>query len=104
MKPGRFNGMAQCFQCGVPPLYTEPGWNAHKPSDVGVDNFQASRSPNQIYRTAPLAGLFSHQKGGFYHDGRFSTLSDVVDHYNSCFSLQLSDSEKSDLVQYLLTL
>ena len=56
------------------------------------------------YRTAPLAGLFSHMKGGFYHDGRFATLSDVVNHYNSCMNLQLSDDEKADLIQYLLTL
>jgi len=56
------------------------------------------------YRTAPLAGLFSHQKGGFYHDGRFATLPAVVDHYDSCMNLQLTDSEKADLVHYLLTL
>jgi hypothetical protein len=43
-------------------------------------------------------------KGGFYHDGRFTTLLDVVNHYDGCFNLQLSDDEKSDLVQYLLTL
>ena len=99
-----FNGKARCFECHVPPLYTEPGWNAHAPADVCLDDFQSSRSPAQAYRTAPLAGLFSHQKGGFYHDGRFPTLSDVVTHYDSCMNLQLSDSEKSELVQYLLTL
>jgi len=99
-----FNGKAQCFTCHTPPLYTEPGWNAHAPADVCIDNFQASRSPAQSYRTAPLAGLFSHQKGGFYHDGRFPALSDVVNHYDSCLNLQLSDGEQSDLVQYLLTL
>jgi hypothetical protein len=53
---------------------------------------------------APLGGLFSHQKGGFYHDGRFATVSDVVNHYDTCKNLQLSVSEKADLVQYLLTL
>lgn len=99
-----FNGKAQCARCHVPPLYTEPGWNAHTPADVCVDSFQSSRSPDGIYRTAPLAGLFSHQKGGFYHDGRFATLPDVVDHYNTCMNLQLSGDEKADLVQYLLTL
>jgi hypothetical protein len=99
-----FAGKAQCTNCHVPPLYTEPGWNAHMPADVCVDGFQAGRSPAGVYRTAPLAGLFSHQKGGFYHDGRFATLPEVVDHYNSCMNLQLSDGEKADLVQYLLTL
>ena len=35
-----------------------------------------------MYRTAPLAGLWTHQKGGFYHDGRFANLRDVVEHYD----------------------
>jgi hypothetical protein len=88
----------------VPPLFTEPGWNAHAPADVCIDSFQADRAPDRIYRTAPLGGLFSHQKGGFYHDGRFATLPDVVNHYDGCMNLQLTDDEKMDLVQYLLSL
>ncbi|MBZ5724502.1 MAG: hypothetical protein LAP87_05850 [Acidobacteriia bacterium] len=99
-----FNGKARCATCHTPPLFTEPGWNAHTPAEVGVDDFQANRSPDKIYRTSPLAGLFTHQKGGFYHDGRFPTLPDVVNHYDGLMHLQLSDSEKSDLVKYLLTL
>ncbi len=99
-----FEGKAQCARCHVPPLFTEPGWNAHAPADICVDSFQADRSPDRIYRTAPLAGLFSHQQGGFYHDGRFASLADVVNHYDGCMSLQLSAEEKSDLIQYLLTL
>jgi hypothetical protein len=99
-----FNGKAKCSVCHTPPLYTEPGWNMHTPADVCMDSFQADRSPDGRYRTAPLAGLFSHQKGGFYHDGRFSTLGDVVNHYDSCQNLQLRADEKADLVQFLLTL
>lgn len=37
-----------------------------------------------MYRTAPLAGLWSHEKGGFYHDGRFGTLGEVIQHYGTC--------------------
>jgi cytochrome c peroxidase len=99
-----FNGKAQCARCHVPPLFTEPGWNAHTPADVCVDSFQAERSPDRVYRTAPLAGLFAHQQGGFYHDGRFKTLPDVVNHYNGCMNLRLSGDEMEDLVQYLLVL
>lgn len=54
-----------------------------------------------MYRTTPLKGLWSHQKGGFYHDGRFATLMDVVNHYNSFFGIRLTDQEKIDLVEYL---
>jgi hypothetical protein len=40
-------------------------------------------------------------KGGFYHDGRFADLAAVVEHYNTCRGLNLTDPEKRDLVQYL---
>jgi hypothetical protein len=99
-----FNGKAQCATCHVPPLFTEPGWNMHTPGEIGIDDFQSSRSPDGRYRTAPLKGLWAHTKGGFYHDGRFATLDDVVGHYNSAFNLGLSSQERSDLVQYLKSL
>lgn len=82
-----FRGKADCNRCHVEPLWTEPGWNMHTPDEIGIDDFQANRAPDKRYRTSPLAGLFSHQKGGFYHDGRFATLGDVIDHYNTFFNL-----------------
>lgn len=99
-----FDGKAQCSRCHVPPLYTEPGYNMHTAEEIGIDDFQSNRSPTRMYRTAPLRGLFTHQKGGFYHDGRFPDLHAVVDHYDQLFKTGLSDREKSDLVAYLLTL
>lgn len=99
-----FDGKARCANCHVPPLFTEPGNNLHAPSEIGIDPFQADRSPTHAYRTAPLRGLWTHQKGGFYHDGRFATLKEVVDHYDSFFKLGLTDQEKTSLIQYLLSL
>jgi len=99
-----FDGKAKCATCHVPPLFTEPGNNLHAPSEVGVDSFQADRSPTHMYRTAPLAGLWSHARGGFYHDGRFATLQDVVEHYNGLQHLGLSEQEKAALVEYLKSL
>jgi mono/diheme cytochrome c family protein len=96
-----FNGSAKCATCHVPPLYTEPGYNMHAPSEIGVDAFQADRSPTHMYRTAPLAGLWTNQKGGFFHDGRFATLLDVVNHYDTQFNLNLSEADKKDLIEYL---
>jgi hypothetical protein len=98
------DGKARCASCHVPPLYTEPGFNLHKPEDIGIDAFQAQRSPTDGYRTTPLRGLWTHTKGGFYHDGRFATLRDVVDHYDSFQGLGLSTSEKRDLVEFLKSL
>ena len=99
-----FDDKARCASCHVPPLFTEPGHNLHTPAEMGVDSFQADRSPTHMYRTAPLAGLWTHQKGGFYHDGRFATLKDVVEHYDEHFKLGLNDKEKDDLVAYLKSL
>lgn len=96
-----FNGPAKCDSCHMPPLYTEAGWNLHTPGEVCVDSFQADRAPDKRYRTSPLGGLWTHSKGGYYHDGRFSDLHEVVNHYDSCFSLGLSDQNKADLVQFL---
>src|SRR4029079_9738531 len=88
-----FGGKAKCATCHVPPLFTEPGWNLHLPGEIGIDDFQANRSPTFRYRTAPLRGLWTHTKGGFYHDGRFESLGDVIDHYNSVFLLGLTPQE-----------
>jgi hypothetical protein len=76
----------------------------HTASEVCVDSFQADRAPDKRYRTSPLNGLWTHAKGGFYHDGRFGTLLDVVTHYDSCLGLGLSDQDKSDVVEFLKSL
>jgi hypothetical protein len=99
-----FEGQAKCATCHVAPLFTEPGWNMHTPQEIGIDDFQANRSPDKRYRTAPLKGLWTHTKGGFFHDGQFATLDDVIKHYNSFLNLNLNDQQKSDLVEYLKSL
>jgi mono/diheme cytochrome c family protein len=99
-----FEGAGKCATCHVPPLFTEPGWNLHTAEELGIDDFQAKRSPDERYRTAPLRGLFAHAKGGFYHDGRFATLADVVDHYDGHLGLGLTPEQKADLVEYLRSL
>jgi hypothetical protein len=108
-----FNGKAKCGTCHVEPIWTEPGWNVHKPEDIKIESFQADRSPDHSYKTMNLAGIFIRErgihmaaanKGRYYHDGRFKTLLDVVNSYNTRFGLGLTDPEKSDLVEYLKSL
>ena len=99
-----FAGKATCARCHVPPLFTEPGWDMHTADEIGIDDFQAMRSPDERYRTTPLRGLFVHEKGGFYHDGRFATLGDVIDHYDRHFKLGLNENEKTALANYLRSL
>ena len=87
-----FERKAACNNCHVEPLWTEPGWNLHKPEEIGIDSFEADRAPDHTDKTQNLAGLFIQErglfmrasnKGRFYHDGRFATLLDVVNHYNT---------------------
>jgi CxxC motif-containing protein (DUF1111 family) len=99
-----FDGAGRCSSCHVPPIYTEPGWAMHTAAEIGIDDFQASRAPDDRYRTTPLKGLWSHAKGGFYHDGRFATLTDVVRHYDRTFNLHLTDGQVRDLVEFLKSL
>jgi hypothetical protein len=108
-----FVGKARCNDCHVTPLWTEPGWNLHKPEEIGIDSFQADRGPDRVYKTQNLAALFIRErglfmrpenKGRFYHDGRFKTLLDVVNHYDIQFNLDLTDAEKRDLIEYLKSL
>jgi hypothetical protein len=99
-----FNTKAKCASCHVPPLFAEPGWNTHKAEELCIDDFQSSRAPENSYVTQGLRGLWAHSKGGFYHDGRFATLFDVVNHYNGCQKLGLTEGEKADLVEYLKSL
>ena len=99
-----FNGKATCARCHVPPLFVEPGWSMHTAEEIGIDDFQARRSPDERYRTTPLRGLFVRAKGGFYHDGRFATLGDVIDHYDRHFKLGLTENEKTALANYLRSL
>jgi mono/diheme cytochrome c family protein len=102
---GVFEGKARCASCHVPPLFVEPGWPMHSGAEIGIDDFQASRSPDKrFYRTTPLGGLFTRTKGGFYHDGRFADLKAVVAHYDGHLKLQLSEAETADLIEYLKSL
>jgi hypothetical protein len=99
-----FNGTAKCSTCHVPPIFTEPGHNLHTAEEIGIDSFQADRGPERRYVTTPLRALFDTQKihkGGFYHDGRFATLNDVVNHYDGFLKLRLSDAQKRELIEYL---
>jgi hypothetical protein len=93
---------AKCATCHSGSLYTDN--SLRTAAEIGIDDFESKRSPTGKYRTPPLGGLFARAKGGFYHDGRYATYLDVVNHYDSHMSLQLTTAEKQDLVEYLKSL
>ncbi len=94
-----FMSKAKCATCHAAPLFADN--ILHAANEIGIDDFEAMRSPTGKYRTTPLGGLFTRAKGGYYHDGRFATLSDVIDHYNTHMNLNLNSTEIQDLTEYL---
>lgn len=97
-----FMGKGKCINCHSGNAFADNV--LHTPDEIGIDDFEAKRSPTGKYRTTPLGGLFARAKGGYYHDGRFPTLADVVDHYDTKMSLGLTSAEKQNLVNYLKSL
>lgn len=97
-----FSYQAKCASCHAAPIFADN--KLHTPEEMGIDDFDAKRSPTGKYRTTPLGGLFTRMKGGFYHDGRFADLDAVVNSYDDRFSLALSSRQKHDLVEYLKSL
>ena len=85
-----------------------PTSRLHLPIDVvselepnGIPSY-ASCSATRMYRTAPLRGVWQHPP--YFHNGSAATLEDAVQTYNTRKSLGLTESDMSDLVQYLKSL
>ena len=97
-----FLSKAQCATCHALPLLADN--KLHTAQELGIDDFDAMRSPTGKYRTTPLGGLFTRSKGGYYHDGRFGTLDEVINHYDGHLQLNLSAAEKQHLKEYLKSL
>jgi processive rubber oxygenase RoxA-like protein len=104
-----FHGKARCATCHIPPTYTDvlsgPDSSMpflHDAAEVGTEPVYATRSATRKYRTSPLRGIWQHPP--YFHDGSAATLSAVVDHYDQHFKLNLSASQKADLVEFLKSL
>ncbi len=97
-----FNNKADCVRCHAGNTFTDNV--LRDPEEINIDGVLANRFPSGQYRTTPLRGLLTKETGGYFHDGRFQTLIDVINHYDDSFELELTDDEKSDLEQYLNTL
>ena len=48
--------------------------------------------------------MSTRSRGGFFHDGRFARLEDVVARFNAHFELALTAGEQGDLVAFLQSL
>jgi hypothetical protein len=98
---------AGCGSCHSGPTYTDVRRGGHRPflhepTEVGMDPTYANRSATGKYRTTPLRALWQHAP--YFHDGSAADLAAVVEHYDDHFRLNLTDAQKSDLVEFLKTL
>ena len=85
--------------------------------DLGLGKVTGNLSDNGKFKTPTLRNIeFS---GPYMHDGRFSSLEEVIEHYNSGgkysstvdplmkklgIGLQLTNQEKQDMIAFLKTL
>jgi mono/diheme cytochrome c family protein len=105
-----FNGTtARCSTCHVPPTYTDVLLGSdpkepllHTATEIGATSGYEQRSATGRFRTTPLRALWQHAP--YFHDGRAADLLAVVNHYNTHFSLGLTDEQKADLVEFLKSL
>ena len=104
-----FRRQARCSTCHQSPNFTDvlsgPDRRVpflHDPAEVGMDPAYAARSATGKYRTTPLRGLLQHAP--YFHDGSAPDLLAVVNRYDTLFGLNLTASEKADLVEYLKSL
>jgi|TARA_B110000238_G_scaffold201213_1_gene256297 cytochrome c peroxidase len=111
-----------CFHCHgtemfMDNLFHNNGLDAGNFSDLGLGNITNNSNDNAKFKTPTLRNV--EFTGPYMHDGRFSSLEEVVDHYNSGgnysttidplmkkvgIGLQLTNNEKQDLVNFLKTL
>ena len=111
-----------CFHCHgtqmfMDNLFHNNGLDPEPFTDLGLGKITNNASDNAKFKTPTLRNIeFS---APYMHDGRFSTLEEVVEHYNSGgeysltvdplmkklgVGLQLTNQEKQDLVAFLKTL
>lgn len=113
---------AECGHCHNAPLFATSDYfnNGLQESedfegfiDKGLGIFTGKPSDNGKFKAPTLRNIVF--TAPYMHDGRFQTLEEVVDHYNSggksspnknalLYPLKLTEIQKSDLIAFILTL
>lgn len=116
-----FRGKAMCITCHVPPILTDNLFhNIGTPQagplkeDLGRYEVTKDEADKGRFKTP---GLYNSASFAFFmHDGAFSKMSQVIEHYNMggnprdknqdplMMSLKLNDKEKADLAAFMETL
>ena len=129
LTPSEFSGYAifnsekgDCFHCHGTQMFMDNsfhnnGLDTEPFLDLGLAKITGQTSDNAKFKTPTLRNVeFS---APYMHDGRFATLEEVIEHYNSGgkysttvdplmkklgIGLQLTNQEKQDLIAFLKTL
>ena len=114
------NEEGDCFHCHVAPLFTDNEFHNNgldlDPPDEGLAALTGRRLDRGKFRTPTLRNI--EYTAPYMHDGRFQTLEEVVEHYDSGFhrtvltdplllvrpNLDLGPADKRALVAFLKTL
>ena len=112
--------MGECAHCHEAPLFTTLAYenNGIEPKgaqeiDEGRSKISGNKYDRSKFKVPTLRNISI--TAPYMHDGRFRTLEEVIDHYNSgghyalnvspnVRKLHLSDRDKNDLIQFLHTL
>ncbi len=116
-----FRGKALCTACHTPPLLTDNAFhNIGVPQvgplaeDLGRYEVTGKESDKRAFKTPSLYNSASFLY--FMHDGAFSSMAEVIDHYDKGGNpddplqdllmrpLKLTEAEKADLIAFLETL
>jgi cytochrome c peroxidase len=99
-----FRGKARCAECHTGVQFTDNAMH-----DLQLERFFAPRVINDMIadedgpiKTFTLRGI--KESPPYFHDGRLITLEDTIEFFNLVLGLKLTDSEKADLLAYLLVL
>ena len=114
--------MAECSHCHSDPLFTnleftnngiDSSYNLLTFPDAGLGEITGNKYDNGKFRTPTLRNIAV--TAPYMHDGRFKTLEEVIDHYNTgghyspnknpnVKPLDLTAKDKADLILFLNTL
>lgn len=117
-----FMGDAECVHCHAGPLLTDQTFKNNgldvTLTDLGLGNETGNAADNGKFKTTTLRNIAL--TAPYMHDGRFATLEEVIEHYNSgvqgdspnldpemthfAEGLNLTEQQKSDLVAFMHTL
>ncbi len=116
-----FQGKGRCTLCHTPPLMTDNGFHNIGVPQVGpmkedLGRFEVTKDPADKGKFKTPSLYNSASFAFFMHDGAFSSLHEVIDHYNKggnpgeanqdplITRLDLSEKDKADLIAFLNTL